>query len=48
MVVAKPFIERFTGKSPFMRFLPIGSAVVVIIIGIVFVYKALIVIGINI
>ncbi len=48
MVVAKPFIERFTGKGPIMRVLPIGSAIVVIGIGVVFVSKALAIIGFKI
>ncbi len=48
MVVAKPFIERFTGEGVWLKRLPIFSAAVVIILGAVLVFKALIDVGIRI
>ena len=48
MVVAKPFIERFTGEGIWLKRLPIFSAAVVIILGAVLVFKALNDVGIQI
>ena len=48
MVVAKPFIERFTGEGIWLKRLPIFSAAVVIILGAVLVFKALSDVGIQI
>lgn len=48
MVVAKPFIERFTGEGVWLKRLPIFSAAVVIILGAVLVFKALNDVGIQI
>ena len=47
MVVAKPFIERFTGEGIWLKRLPIFSAAVVIILGAVLVFKALNDVGIQ-
>lgn len=48
MVVAKPFIGRFTGEGIWLKRLPIFSAAVVIILGAVLVFKALNDVGIQI
>jgi ABC-type nickel/cobalt efflux system permease component RcnA len=48
MVMAKPVIERFTGRGVWLQRLPIISATVVIVLGAVLVFKALNVVGIQI
>lgn len=48
MVMAKPVIERFTGRGIWLQRLPIISATVVILLGVVLVYKALNDVGIHI
>ena len=48
MVMAKPFIERFTGQGIWLKRLPIISATVVIVLGAVLVFKALNDVGIPI
>lgn len=48
MVMAKPFIERFTGEGIWLKRLPIISATVVIVLGAVLVFKALNDVGIQI
>ena len=48
MVMAKPIIERFTGQGIWLKRLPIISATVVIVLGAVLVFKALIDVGIQI
>lgn len=48
MVMAKPVIERFTGKGIWLQRLPIISATVVIVLGAVLVFKALNDVGIHI
>ena len=48
MVLAKPFIERFTGEGIWLQRLPIISAAVVIVLGAVLVFKAFNDIGIQI
>ncbi len=48
MVMAKPLIERFTGKGIWLQRLPIISATVVIVLGALLVFKALNQVGINI
>lgn len=48
MVLAKPFIERFTGDGIWLQRLPIISAAVVIVLGVVLVFKALNDVGIQI
>ena len=48
MVVAKPVIERFTGRGIWLQRLPIISATVVIVLGAVLVFKALNDVGIHI
>lgn len=48
MVMAKPIIERFTGDGIWLKRLPIISATVVIVLGAVLVFKALINVGIQI
>ena len=46
MVMAKPLFERFTGEGLWLQRLPIMSAAVVILLGAVLVFKALITVGI--
>ena len=48
MVMAKPVIERFTGRGIWLQRLPIISATVVIVLGAVLVFKALNDVGIHI
>ena len=48
MVLAKPVIERFTGRGVWLQRLPIISATVVIVLGAVLVFKALNDVGIQI
>ena len=48
MVLAKPVIERFTGRGVWLQRLPIISATVVIVLGAVLVFKALNDVGIHI
>jgi len=48
MVMAKPVIERFTGRGVWLQRLPIISATVVIVLGAVLVFKALNDVGIHI
>ena len=48
MVMAKPVIERFTGRGIWLQRLPIISATVVIVLGAVLVFKALNDVGIQI
>ncbi len=48
MVMAKPMIERFTGRGIWLQRLPIISATVVIVLGAVLVFKALNDVGIHI
>ena len=48
MVLAKPFIERFTGEGLWLQRLPIISAAVVIVLGAVLVFKAINDVGIQI
>lgn len=48
MVLAKPVIERFTGRGIWLQRLPIISATVVIVLGAVLVFKALNDVGIHI
>ncbi len=48
MVMAKPVIERFTGRGVWLQRLPIISATVVIVLGAVLVFKALNDVGIQI
>ena len=48
MVMAKPFIKRFTGEGIWLKRLPIISATVVIVLGAVLVFKALNDVGIQI
>lgn len=48
MVMAKPIIERFTGKGIWLQRLPIISATVVIVLGALLVFKALNQVGIQI
>ena len=48
MVMAKPVIERFTGRGIWLQRLPIISATVVILLGAVLVFKALNDVGIHI
>lgn len=48
MVMAKPLIERFTGKGIWLQRLPIISATVVIVLGAMLVFKALTQVGIHI
>ena len=48
MVMAKPVIERFTGRGIWLQRLPIISAAVVIVLGAVLVFKALSDVGIQI
>lgn len=48
MVMAKPLFERFTGEGLWLQRLPIVSAAVVILLGAVLVFKALITVGIHI
>ena len=48
MVMAKPVIERFTGRGIWLQRLPIISATVVIVLGAVLVFKALTDVGIHI
>ena len=48
MVLAKPFIERFTGEGIWLQRLPIISAAVVIVLGAVLVFKAINDVGIQI
>ncbi len=47
MVLAKPIIERFTGEGIWLKRLPIISAAVVILLGVVLVFKALNDVGIQ-
>ncbi len=48
MVMAKPLLDRFTGQGVWLKRLPIISASVVIILGAVLVFKALLSAGIHI
>lgn len=48
MVMAKPIIQRFTGEGIWLKRLPIISATVVIVLGAVLVFKALINVGVHI
>ena len=48
MVMAKPLFERFTGQGVWLQRLPIISAAVVVLLGAVLVFKALITVGIHI
>ena len=48
MVMAKPLVDRFTGEGVWLKRLPIISATVVIVLGAVLVFKALISAGIHI
>ena len=48
IVLAKPFIDRFTGTGKWMYRLPIASAVVVIVLGIAIAVQSLISSGILI
>lgn len=48
MVMAKPLLDRFTGQGVWLKRLPIISASVVIVLGAVLVFKALISVGIHI
>ena len=48
MVVAKPLLDRFTGEGIWLKRLPIISATVVIVLGAVLVFKALLSAGIHI
>ncbi len=48
MVMAKPLIERFTGEGVWLQRLPIISAAVVILLGVVLVFKAINSVGIHI
>lgn len=48
MVVAKPVIERFTGRGIWLQRLPIISATVVIVLGALLVFKALNDVGVHI
>ena len=48
MVMAKPLFERFTGEGLWLQRLPIMSAAVVILLGAVLVFKALITVGVHI
>jgi ABC-type nickel/cobalt efflux system permease component RcnA len=41
MVMAKPLFERFTGEGLWLQRLPIISAAVVVLLGVVLVFKAL-------
>lgn len=48
MVMAKPFIERFTGEGVWLQRLPIFSAAVVILLGAILVFKAINSVGVHI
>ena len=48
MVMAKPLFERFTGEGVWLQRLPIMSAAVVVLLGAVLVFKALITVGVHI
>ncbi len=48
MVMAKPLLDRFTGEGIWLKRLPIISATVVIVLGAVLVFKALLSAGIHI
>ncbi len=47
MVMAKPLIARFTGEGVWLQRLPIFSAVVVILLGAILVFKAISTVGIS-
>ena len=48
MVMAKPLFERFTGEGVWLQRLPIISAAVVVLLGAVLVFKALITVGVHV
>ena len=48
MVMAKPLMQRFTGEGVWLQRLPIFSAAVVILLGVVLVFKAINSVGIHV